>query len=179
MAKSFYFVAVVPPKPLYNEVQHLKEQVNIEFGSKAALRSPPHITIIPPFWWEQDSEGEVYPVLSGEAAKWESFRIQLKGFDCFKPRVIFIRNEPSADLTSLQQVIATSFQAQLGIKKEERPFHPHMTIAFKDLSRDKFKVAWEVFQKKEFNREWFVNGICLMQHREKRWEVGQVFAFSK
>ena len=48
-----YFVALIPPSPVYEEAQALKEYFREKYNSKAALNSPPHITLHMPFFWKE------------------------------------------------------------------------------------------------------------------------------
>ncbi len=55
--------------------------------------------------------------------------------------------------------------------KEDRPFHPHLTIATRDLRKKAFYEAWEHFKKKEYAAEWITEGISLLRHNKKNWDV--------
>jgi hypothetical protein len=44
-----YFIAHVPEEPVFADLMALKTAVRDLYGSKAALRSPPHITLHMPF----------------------------------------------------------------------------------------------------------------------------------
>lgn len=54
MSDALYFIALVLPSPLYEEVTRLKEYFRDRYNSKAALRSPPHITLHMPFKWKEN-----------------------------------------------------------------------------------------------------------------------------
>ncbi|MFN6233029.1 MAG: 2'-5' RNA ligase family protein, partial [Microcystis sp.] len=48
---SLFFIALLPPP----EVQEIATKIKVEFAeiynSRAALKSPPHVTLQPPFRW--------------------------------------------------------------------------------------------------------------------------------
>ena len=51
-----YFLAIIPPEKIEKEIYGLKELVADKFHSKAALRSPAHITLHMPFLWKEAKE---------------------------------------------------------------------------------------------------------------------------
>ena len=54
-----YFLAVVPPPPVYEEALAFKNYFKDHYASKAALRSPPHITLHMPFEWKLRKETQL------------------------------------------------------------------------------------------------------------------------
>ncbi len=81
-----YFIAVVPPQPVYDDAQRLKEYFRDSYGSKAALNSPPHITLHMPFLWKESREDRLTHALSRFAGDNGPVKICLDGFSCFRPR---------------------------------------------------------------------------------------------
>jgi 2'-5' RNA ligase len=49
MVKSPWFIAVIPPEDIQEAVTALKREAAARFESRHALKSPPHVTLIPPF----------------------------------------------------------------------------------------------------------------------------------
>ena len=54
--QKLYFIALVPPEPIFTEVEELKNYFSQHFESSAALKSPPHITLHMPFRLKDDKE---------------------------------------------------------------------------------------------------------------------------
>ncbi len=50
-------------------------------------------------------------------------------------------------------------------------FYPHMTIAFRDLKKNIFPVAWEEFKNRNIDMHWQAHELCLLKHNGKKWEV--------
>ncbi len=86
--KSLYFIAVLPPEPILTEIRQMKLDVRDRFGSARALRSPAHITLVPPFHADDSSLEQVHEVLAGVAKRTSSFVVELDGFDCFRPSTV-------------------------------------------------------------------------------------------
>ena len=168
-----YFIAVVAPKEINEDVLKWKNYMKEHHGCVVALRSPAHITLIPPFWMDESLEAKLISSITQFSEDKESFGISLKNFSAFKPRVIFLHVEASERLQKLHSelqefLISTS---ALPISKDERPFTAHLTIATRDLHKKAFHAAWEVFREKKYEASWDANGISLLKHDEKKWEV--------
>ncbi len=81
MKEQLYFLAIIPPQPIYDEVMTLKQEVLEKFDSKAALRSPPHITLHMPFKWKEKKEEHLIQKLSEFQFEASSFSLELQNFD--------------------------------------------------------------------------------------------------
>ena len=51
---NLYFIALLPPVEVAEEVTEIKQFFARNYNSRAALKSPPHVTLQPPFAWEVD-----------------------------------------------------------------------------------------------------------------------------
>ena len=60
-----------------------------------------------------------------------------------------------------------------------RGFHPHITIAFRDLRKEKFYEALAYFKTQAYNFTFTINSFCLLKHTGKEWLVHKEFDFSK
>jgi 2'-5' RNA ligase len=174
-----YFVAIVLPPDLNEKVLEYKKYMFDRYGCKTGLKSPAHITLVPPFWMNQEKEEELIEDLI-RLAHYSPFPISTEGFSAFPPRTIFINPTPSEELHQLKRKADEIFCKPGGIsKREERPFHPHITIATRDLSKKAFHEAWEYFEKKIFHEEWLVQDVSLLRHNQERWEVIRTILFQK
>ena len=134
--EKLYFVAIVPPSPIYEEAFEQKVYFKTKYNSKASLNSPPHITLHMPFKWVEKNEDEIVSHLTTFAHENASVAIKLNGFSSFPPRVIFINVEITSELERLQKNLTRYFKRQLNLfnaNYKELPFHPHLTLArFRD-----------------------------------------------
>jgi 2'-5' RNA ligase len=170
---KMYFIAIVCPESINSKVLEWKLWMKEQHGCVIALRSPAHITLVPPFWMKSESEILLVNSLARFAAPQPTFDVHLKNFSNFKPRVIFIDVLPNAELTGLQNDLVDGLLSENAypLKKEERPFHPHVTIATRDLYKKSFYEAWETFKHKTYEATWRVNAISLLAHNKKNWDV--------
>src|SRR5688572_20533485 len=96
-----YFIAIVAPDEINKQVLVWKKYMEQKYRCKVALKSPAHITLVPPFSMASDRENELAKHLKEFAHSAKSFSIGLKDFDNFKPRVIFLHVEPGPTLLIL------------------------------------------------------------------------------
>lgn len=143
------------------------------FGCTVALRSPAHITMIPPFWMKAELENDFFQSIDEFASHRNQVLIHLKNFSCFKSSVVFvdmIKNEQMALLrTGLEDFLLK--QNKFPVKKETRSFHPHISIATRDLYKKAFFEAWDIFKNKKYEAEWLAKGVSVLRHNKKNWDV--------
>ncbi len=175
-----YFIAIVPPEPLLSEIRNIKKTIFENYDTKGALRSPGHITLHMPFSWEEKKEEKLISELS--AFKFEdTVSVQLKNYNCFEPRVVFIDVVKNKMLNELQLNLVKHAKQKLQLFNQSddmRGFHPHVTIAFRDLKKPVFYKIWEEYSTKEFESEFTCKSICLLKQAEKEWEVYKEFKFN-
>lgn len=180
--QKLYFIALVPPEPIYGEALEWRKQFAEEYHSKAALRSPPHITLHMPFKWKEDQEDRIFEVLRPVASMQPAFDVSLQGFGAFKPRVIFIHVQESNGLSGLHDALKKQMKQSLNIfnaEYKDKGFHPHLTLAFRDLKKQMFFEAWKKFEKKEYEASFMVKELTLLKHNGKSWDIYKNFELKK
>lgn len=171
--QPLYFIAIIPDASRQEQVTRLKQYMAEHYRAAHALKTPPHITIVPPFRYDEDQETQLTALLDTFAASQRPFSINIDGFGNFPPRVIFLNVQPSDALNLLHQSLLELITVRTGIGREHsaRPFHPHMTIAFRDLKKPAFYRAVHDLDKTEFGFAFFVDSIHLLRHNGERWSV--------
>ena len=180
MKKPLYFIAILPDAGIRAEVTRFKNYAAEHFKSSHALRSPPHITLFPPFLWAPEEKNRLVDNLRLFAQGERPFPVMLNNFNCFAPRVIFIDIQENTVLQGIQSRLEKQLKTTIGLSNpSRRDFHPHMTIAFKDLRRSIFPKAWEYFSGLTYKRLFSADALSLLQHNGKIWTVYQEFSLSK
>ncbi|HRI77894.1 MAG TPA: 2'-5' RNA ligase family protein [Cyclobacteriaceae bacterium] len=172
--KDKYFIAIVPPEPLASLAQELKIYFSAQYQSKGALNSPPHITLHMPFEWRTDKETELQVALENYSSTQRSVSVALNGFGFFPARVVFIHVNPSEELERLQLSLKKFCRQELGLLNadyKDLPFHPHITLAFRDLRKAQFELARNEFKGKPFDGNFLADKISLLKHNGKKWNV--------
>ena len=169
---QMHYIALVAEEPILTEIAQFKDEMLEQFGCRAAMKSPAHITLIPPFYWSRGMQKILMDTFRGFRSEVEELDIRVNGFGHFKRNVLFAAPEHNVPLLQLQRDCVDYFRPLLGDKiAEKRPFHPHITIANRDLKSEDFDRAWEMFQNRPYIREWTVDKLSLLQHDGSRWQV--------
>lgn len=173
-SEAQYFIAIIPPEPVYSQAAQLKQYFKDHYNSKASLNSPPHITLHMPFRWKPSREHLLIESLQKFAASQKAFSVTLQNFSCFEPRVIFIDVLKSEELDNLQKQLKRFCKQQLNLFNadyKEMGFNPHLTLAFRDLKKPEFYKAWEEFKERKFEATVTIWTITLLKHDGKVWKV--------
>ena len=180
MAAKMYFLAILTPQEVNARVLEWKYYMREHFGCVVAMRSPAHITLIPPFWMNEELETSLTTDVQSFSAQQQSFKIELEDFDAFRPKVIFLNVKLTERLAQLRSALEDDLisREKYPIKLEERPFHPHVTIANRDLLRKDFPEAFKHFQKISYKKEFIANEITLLKHVGGEWKSIQKFCFT-
>jgi 2'-5' RNA ligase len=171
-----FFVAILPSDEISKEVTEFKKHAAEHFESSHALKSPPHVTIFPPFRWNESKLKLLEKEIKLEAQKTSGFYIQLINFSSFAPRVIYVDVEKSAELLNLHKSLKKRFLQELDLSdKSPHKFSPHMTVAFKDLKRPFFLRAWAHYSQIRYERIFKVRDLVLLKHNGQHWEIFKSF----
>lgn len=174
LPKSRFFIALIPPVDVQAEATALKEYFRDHYHSKAALQSPPHITLQAPFEWLKRDRDQLLSTLAQFQAPVSTVPVVLSGFGAFPPRVIYLAVEPTPELMQLQDHLSHYLADQLAVidpRSRTRPFRPHLTLAFRDLKPAAFRKAWPEFEQREIHFSFSVPQITLLIHNGQKWIV--------
>jgi 2'-5' RNA ligase len=181
MAKEqLFFIALLPPAKVQREATKIKEYFAKVYTSKAALKSPPHITLQPPFKWNWEDVPILTQHLQQFAETQAPIPLGLDGFGSFRQRVIYINVIKTPELVGIYQQLQQYLEDSLAIVDEmakTRLFAPHLTVAYRDLTRDNFRKAWPEFAAKKFCFEFIIPQLTLLLHNGKQWQIYQDFKF--
>lgn len=168
---ELYFIGILPPPTLQNEVTKLKYECRDKYHSSHALNAPPHLTIIPPFKCSSAEVENVVNELTLFSSSVQPFDLLLNGFGAFAPRVIYIHVEPSSILAFLQGQLQVKLSRTFSFcQAHTRPYHPHVTIAFKDLTPKYFEIAWPNFRSRAFSETFQCSELTLLVYNHHYWQ---------
>jgi 2'-5' RNA ligase len=166
-----YFLALVPPPDILQTAHEIKVRIREEFGIKYALKSPPHITLKMPFSYNEAKEGQLTASLTEYLKTQASFKVQIGGVGSFGNRVIFLSIQKTEPLIQLQKGLKLFCKRNLHLVDElsDRNFHPHMTIAFKDVKPRIFEEVLARVREQSFDATFLADHITLLKRAEGRW----------
>jgi 2'-5' RNA ligase len=173
-----YFVALVPPDLLRKQINDIKIVFANEFKSSKSLNSPPHITLIPPFRADLQQEEEILKQLSLLAPNTQAFALNIDGFGAFGQTVIYLKILKNSSLDDLRKRLIHSLCHYTGMEYDkEKKYIPHITLASRDLSVLHFRLAWKKYRHEPFKAQFVADGICLLKHNGKTWDIISVIDF--
>lgn len=174
--EKLFFIAIIPHKSLADEITAIKHDFAHRFDSRRALRIMPHITLAPPFKLFEGKRKGLIEWFGKLTFSVKPFDVSLNGFGAFdkaKNPVIYINPEHSQSLIDLQRQLTGKLQDLLPREKAftEPHFHPHMTVAYRDLKPEHFGRAWAEYQSKPFAAGFAVSAIHLLEHDGSKWNI--------
>lgn len=178
--KQRFFIALLPPQEIQEYATEIRHYFADRYATKAALKSPPHVTLFPPFEWGEAEKPRLVQQLMDFSLEQAPIPMILEGFAAFPPRVIFINVLKTSELLGVERSLTQYLDANLGLsdsRHKNRPFAPHLTVAFRDLTRQNFHLAWEEFRDRSLRFEFTVSHLTLLLHNGHRWNVDRNFPF--
>lgn len=178
--EQLFFIALLPPQEIQQFADRIKQRFAEVYHSRAAQKSPPHITLQPPFRWQLEQLPQLEQKLTKFAGDRDPIPMILDGFSAFKPRVIYINVMKTPELLALQQNLLDYLESSFNIVdrvSKTRPFAPHLTVAYRDLTKDNFRKAWTEFEQQQLHFEFIVTQLTLLIHNGKGWQINKEFKF--
>lgn len=176
-ATRLYFIAILPPKPLYTKLRLIQHEIKSKFGCVQALKPPVHITLQAPFKQPESFEKQLMTSLEKLCTTTKPFNVEIDGFGTFSPHTIYAKPLKTEGLMNFRESLIQLLEDQFGFTNEEigfRDFNPHFTVAYRDLKADYPKI-WEEFKNRTFNGNFEVSEIHLLKHNYRFWEVMNSF----
>ena len=131
-----------------------------------------------PFRWNEQKEDELSSQLYDFSRNNQPVTIKLNNFSSFPPRVIFINVILNQELENLQKNLKRFCKRVLNLFNadyKELAFHPHLTVAFRDLKKTNYFLAWGEYENKSFQAEFIADKFALLKHNGRVWKVHQEF----
>lgn len=180
MEKLLYFVAIIPSTDIQEKIRLIQTDFSKNFKTYEALKFPPHITLIPPIKLSKTSLLLLKKELSLVSEKTASFRIELNNFRFFPSRVVYIHVKPSIAIENLYDQLDKRLQQQPKLKRalaqrDQYPFIPHITIGFRDLSKNNFILARTEYKKRSFHANFISQSFTLLLYKQTYWEKVAIY----
>ncbi len=164
----------MPPKKLIERLEEVREEFASNYQCKAALKTPVHLTLVPPFQLETGKDEELVAALkAGEDLN--RFAIELKDYGYFEENeVLFVSVQPSVALSVLQQAVNGWVHDGFTVSEKyqnHEEYHPHITIGRKDIPKGRFADAVKEYSALSFTAKFENKAFYLWKHNGKAWEI--------
>ena len=163
-----FFIGLLPSE--IDWINDLKFEINSKYGCQKALNTEPHITLVPPFSMKVD---EVEKMELNSLILTNSVELALTQIQRFKKRTLYLEIEESIDLTKLYKRANTLIKANW---VEKRAFHPHITLANRDIPSDRFEELWNEFGLRPINRTIKFHSLCVFI-LDTKWKRFRTFKY--
>jgi 2'-5' RNA ligase len=175
-----YFLALIPEEEMLQKANDIKEALLQKFGVKYALKSPPHITLKMPFSYNEAKEDQLVQRIGGFLKEQLPISVKITGVGTFGNRVIFLAIEKSLSLEHLQRGLKVFCKTELNLVDElsDRNFHPHLTVAFKDLKPAHFSEILQEVRSRSFSGEFIASQLVLLKRIEGKWILHHKIPFA-
>lgn len=172
-----HFLGVLIPEDLTLTLEDCRRYMNEAYGCKSGYGTPIHVTLVLPFHLPEEytTADLVYAIqkeVLPEAAQLK-FDAHIDNFDAFGDRTIFAKVIRDEKWTALRDIVlAAVLKAAPGCtKKDQRPFHPHLTVANRDIPAGVSKDALEVMNELNLVEDFPVDNITIFERKGGKWEV--------
>ena len=171
--EKLYMLAIMPPPAVRQHIEEVRNAFAHTYGCKAALKHQVHVTLYPPFKNATADEAEIEKALLQGIATRKQFVINVEGFDSFiRNEVIFLKVELSEPLKGLQKEISNILAGGLqSAPKKDQPYHPHITIGYRDIPRGRFTEALKDYLPRKYEARFAVEEVYLWRHNGKSWDT--------
>ena len=183
MNRSFFpeqthFVGVLLPEALTQRLQGCRDYMNQEYGCRSGFGTPIHVTLVPPFQLPAPcTTADMAAALAQMVAekKWQPFNAKIEGFDAFGDRTLFAKVLPSTVWTAFRAAVYSTVSAISpgSLRRDTRPFQPHITVANRDIPAGASVEALESLNQLELKTTFPVDNITIFERRDKRWIVAK------
>jgi 2'-5' RNA ligase len=178
MTKSLqlYFIALVPPKNIREEVLDFQRLAEEKFNSKVTLRSPVHLTLVPPFKASLDELKQISKKITGCLKNnHRPLATTITGFYHFSNRVIMLEVSKTIALEVLFTDIMLA-ASEITYNHGYTKFVPHITIANRDLIPEVFDKAYEYFSHIPYSRNFIADEIAIFSFDHGTWSAIKQFS---
>lgn len=171
---SQFFIAISLPPTVNEEILSITQKISKDYETRKALSSPPHITLVPPFWYPNAKIDALKNAVSELKLDTEPMTVQLDGFSSFPSRVLFVNVVLSPELAECHERIYAYLPTDLKSNiKPYREYSPHITIAFKDISQENFEKALHEYIPQSYTQEFLLENIDIYRHDGQKWLVAK------
>ena len=174
MNKNSYYIALVPNAEISEEILKLKLDAESKFGTKLALRSPAHITLVPPFHADGEELKQVLVILNVQIKQHKALPIMVDGCSNFGSHTIFLQVKNNPQLNKLFEDL---FDLVSSVVKPagNRQFVPHITLANRDIPSQSFSEMLTYFKTLNYFRQTIIDQVAIFKLVDQKWQPYEIY----
>ncbi|NMB19675.1 MAG: hypothetical protein GX979_02295 [Firmicutes bacterium] len=163
-----YFLGIRLPKELEETCERYRRAFK-------APKTVAHLTVVPPFEWEQPA-GELFKLLAEALEETKPFAVTGAGVGSFGNRVLFINVNLTPELEAMQKALTLCLKTA-GVSVDNRPYHPHVTLATRLTAEEFSRYSRELA---DFHPEidFVCSSLSIFEFtKERRWKEAHRLSF--
>lgn len=178
-----HFIGVLAPDSITQTLENCRQYMNQKYGCRSGYGTPIHITLIPPFCLpEEFSTEDLISAIQEDVLfqkDFSGFSAHIDNFDAFGDRTIFAKVSASSRWTKLRNKVfsAVSKVAPSSIRKDTRPFQPHLTVANRDIPEGISTEALAAFKELNLIEDFRINNITIFERKGGSWKAAATLEF--
>ncbi len=176
-----YFIAWIPSYRVKSKIQNLKALLQIKFGINKSMNAPPHLTLIKPFELGQNELEHLQHVLCTFCKLQDPFEFKMQGLGSFGQHVLYVHLDQTDALLKFREALRLVLKETTHLSEDtlHPDFHPHITLATKDLKPSLFSPVWAFLLQKIISEKCTLANICLLHYQNNQWQVIRKFNLKK
>jgi 2'-5' RNA ligase len=178
LVQQTHFIGVLVPDTLTAILQQCRDWMNTKYGCRSGYGTPIHITLVPPFHLgERFSDDAVCAAVKNAAQVWlqsgKKLTCCVDGFGTFSGRTVFAYVKPSAEWEMLRDIVFNELIKKCPgtVRKDVRPFQPHLTVANRDIPDGAAASALEHFAELSLNDSFRTDNITAFVRNNGKWLI--------
>jgi 2'-5' RNA ligase len=115
--------------------------------------------------------------LQGFFEQEKSFSLSLGGIGSFGKRVAFLKIKYPPELKESQQRLLAFTRVVLkkDIEISDRNYHPHMTMAYRDVKKDQFQQVMDYLEPRKIKGSFKISEVSLLKKNNGTWNIIERF----
>lgn len=171
-----YFVGLIPQGEVKKQIDNIRNQNSGRFGCRVALKSPPHITVLPPFRIEPENVEAMKSVVRSSFPSPNGLLVKFSDVGTFERRTIFLdvlndHHLNAFDVKAKELVAAYPHYFQNA--RFHEVFHPHVTLANRDILPEYFDEMVSYLRNKIYPIMCDSLRLEILHLERGRWEIVQ------
>ena len=175
--RQTHFIGVLLPDDLTCVVEECRRYMNRTYGCRSGHATPVHVTLVPPFALPREyTAADVVEALLRGVPQDFGFIAHTENFDAFGDRTLFAAVVSSPGWNRLKNAAETTLRGAFPgcLRKDPRPFHPHITVANRDIPPGASTAALRVLNEKNLSADFSVDNVTVFVRKGGVWEIAQV-----
>lgn len=170
-----HFIGVLLPEDITLTLEDCRRYMNQAYGCKSGHKTPIHVTLVPPFALQEEfSTRDLVSAIEKYVLPQNlGFLAHIENFDAFGDRTIFANVISSEKWTKLRdETVKAILKTCPGCtKNDQRSFHPHGTIANRDIPFGVMTKALETMNELNLVEDFPVDNITIFERQGFCWEA--------